>query len=275
MASGARTSLVRLALQRRVVVDRPTLRLVGRRHAPLRLLHHVGELVAEQLLTSKAVGLVLARCEMEIGPLRVGERADRLRLRPRVDAHGGEVGPQRLLHLRLHPGRHPLTRRRRGSRRACDRRWRGLASWVRRRGLDRSTRRGSHQALGQRPLTRRPRGTVLRAPGAAGVLPTSIQAHGMALPPPARIDHDGRLCDCARIIYWWNRYGVAVAIESGHDHTDAAYRDQTGRHPIGVRFLDGNQGNVTTQPAHGATDQPRGQPRGQPAGRSGWTPTAV
>ena len=77
---------------------------VGRRRldAALRLLDDVRELVAEQLPAARAVGIVLAGREVDVGAAREGARADRGGLRPLVDAHRREVGAERALHLAAH-----------------------------------------------------------------------------------------------------------------------------------------------------------------------------
>jgi hypothetical protein len=101
-ACGPGTHLVGLALQRRVVVYGHALGLHRGADPSLRLLHHVSQLVSEKLLTALAARRILAGRKVDIGSLRIRQRADCGRLWPLVDAHCREIGPERLLHLGLH-----------------------------------------------------------------------------------------------------------------------------------------------------------------------------
>ena len=77
---------VRLALERRVIVDRGSVHLDRRSHASLELLNDVPALVRQVMF--------LARREMDVLALRVRQRADRSGQRGIcVDLHAREVVP--------------------------------------------------------------------------------------------------------------------------------------------------------------------------------------
>jgi hypothetical protein len=101
-ARGARSPVIGLALEASVVVTIDALELRGRGNPTLALLHHVGELVPEQLLTMLAVWLVLSGREVDVCTLGVPERIERRGMGAFVHAHRREVGAQCRPHLGLY-----------------------------------------------------------------------------------------------------------------------------------------------------------------------------
>ena len=92
---------VRLRLQRPVLHHRhASAHRVA--HASLALLHHMRQLVAEQLPALHGVRLEAPGREIDVGAHGERDRADPLRLRADMHPHGGEIRPQRRLHLAAH-----------------------------------------------------------------------------------------------------------------------------------------------------------------------------
>ncbi len=94
------TRAVGLGFERAILVDADPLGLRRRLHPPLPLLHHVGQLVADERLAGEAARREAAR--REVHPLvaghRVGAEGHRRRRAP-DEPHAGEVGVERALHL--------------------------------------------------------------------------------------------------------------------------------------------------------------------------------
>ena len=113
-ARGAGAVLVSLALERGVVVDRGSLGLRRRLYPPLRLLHHVGELVAEQFFAALAIRIVLPRSEVNISAAGISDGTYGRCLWSFMNTDGREIGAERGLHLVAHGvGQRPPTVRRR------------------------------------------------------------------------------------------------------------------------------------------------------------------
>jgi hypothetical protein len=66
------------------------------------LLHDMRQLVAQQKLPVRRMGIVLAGCEMDIRSPRKRDSADRGRFGSHMYAHIGEAGFKRCLHLGLY-----------------------------------------------------------------------------------------------------------------------------------------------------------------------------
>ncbi|HEX3995718.1 MAG TPA: hypothetical protein VHX39_31500 [Acetobacteraceae bacterium] len=91
---------IRLRLQHPILNNRQG--AARRPHAPRALLHHMRELMPQQLLALHRIRLKPAGREIHVVAHGEGHRANTLRLGPHMHTHGGKIGPQRCLHLATH-----------------------------------------------------------------------------------------------------------------------------------------------------------------------------
>jgi hypothetical protein len=101
MRGGKTAHPLRLRLQRAVLHHREAAaeRIA---HAAGALLHHMGELVAEQLLAPRGLRLEAARRVIDVGAQGEGDGADALGLWADMDADGGKVGAEGCPFLAAH-----------------------------------------------------------------------------------------------------------------------------------------------------------------------------